>query len=50
MGFYTNTPSVAFREYLVHHVKLNLRHPISDSSGSRASVFTIDGVTSEVPK
>ena len=30
--------------------KLNLLHPISASSGSRASIFTIDGVISERPE
>ena len=30
--------------------KLNLLHPISDSSGSSASVFTISGVMYEGPE
>ena len=33
----------------MHHGKLNMRQPISASSGSRTSVLTISGVTSEVP-
>ena len=31
----------------MHPGKLNRLHPISDSSGSSSSVFTISGVTSE---
>ena len=34
----------------MHHGNLNLRQPISASSGPRASVFTIAGVTFEVPE
>ena len=34
----------------MHQGKLNLIHPISDSSGSSASVFTIDGVMYEGPE
>ena len=34
----------------MQQVKLNLLHPISTSSGSIASVFTIDGVMSEGPE
>ena len=36
-----------FREYPLYEGKLNLSQPISASSGSRATVFTIMGVTSE---
>ena len=39
-----------FRDYPVHHGKLNLRQYIDASSGSRDSVFTIAGVTYEGPK
>ena len=46
-----NTPLVTFGGgYPVHHGKLNLRQPVSTSSVSRASVFTIVGVTSEGPE
>ena len=31
----------------MHQGKLNIRHPISTSSGSRDSIFTIARVTSE---
>ena len=34
----------------MHLGKLNLLHPISDSSGSSASVFNISGVMSEGPE
>ena len=34
----------------MQQVKLNLLHPISTSSGSIASVFTIDGVMYEGPE
>ena len=34
----------------MHHRKLNLRQPISSSSGSRASVFIIGGVICEGPE
>ena len=34
---------------MVHHGKLNLRQPVLASSGSRTSVLTISGVTSEGP-
>ena len=37
-------------EYHVHQGKLNLRHPISISSGSRTYVLTVAGVTKEGPK
>ena len=37
-------------EYPVHQGELNLLHPISDSSGSSASVFTISGVMYEGPE
>ena len=36
-------------EYTVHQGKLNLLQPISLSSVSRASVFTMTGVTMEGP-
>ena len=47
---YQNPFRRAFGGYPVQHVKINLRQPISDSYGIRASVFTIVGVTSEVPQ
>ena len=34
----------------MHQEKLNLLHPIYDSSGSSASVFTISGVMYEGPE
>ena len=37
-------------DYPVHQGKLNLHHPISASSGSRASVFTMVGFMSEGPE
>ena len=37
-------------DYPVHQGKLNLRHPISLSSGSSTSVFTTAGVTKEGPE
>ena len=40
----------SFGEYSVHHGKLNLRQLISDSSGSRAYIFIISGVTPKGPE